>query len=84
MAELLAPLAVVVPERETKKGINPTGPARCKTVGQPFQADAVYLVCAKPGGLDQPGKADVHTLRCRIKAFRAVAKPETGNSTFLF
>ncbi len=44
---------------------SPTAPARCKAVGQPFQADAVYLVCAKSGGLGQPGKADVHTLRCR-------------------
>ncbi len=44
---------------------NPTAPARCKAVGQPFQAEAVYLVCAKPGGLGQPGKADVHTLRSR-------------------
>ncbi len=49
---------------------NPTAPARCKAVGQPFQADAVYLVCAKPGGLGQPGKADVHTLRCRINGPR--------------
>ncbi len=46
--------------------LNPTAPARCKAVGQPFQADAVYLACTKPGGLGQPGKADVHTLRCRI------------------
>ncbi len=44
---------------------NPTAPARCKAVGQLFQSDAVYLVCAKPGGLGQLGKADVHTLRCR-------------------
>ncbi len=46
--------------------VNPTAPARCKAVGQPFQTDAVYLVCAKPGGLGQPGKADVHSMRCRI------------------
>ncbi len=50
---------------------NPTAPARCKAVRQPFQADAVYLVCAKPGGLGQPGKADVHTLRWRIKSSRS-------------
>ncbi len=35
---------------DVRSELNPTAPARCKAVGQPFQADAVYLVCAKPGG----------------------------------
>ncbi len=61
-------------------GANPTAPARCKAVGQPFQVDAVYLVCAKPEGLGQPGKADVHTLRCRTNAHRLILISNLGKA----
>ncbi len=73
-------MSILKAECTKPKEANPTAPARCKALGQPFQADAVYLVCAKPGGLGQPGKADVHALRCRTNPHFTHGKRREGPS----